>query len=216
MLTGRIALGFVLLAACACVAEAEEGTNDTLHQQRKATQLIQDLGSEDFATREAAERALTEMGGGIHPLVKGKLATEEDPEVKARLTRIEKALALSAETDPDKLAQFGRAEALAKRYGSAAKYYQGAEALYAKQAAAEKDEAKQKEWTVLAAKNAARHAKAEKLAKQGGGGAEQGGIEIGDGVLKFSVAIGGDAGMGIVEEVVTVNGQVVVQDGGDW
>ena len=211
MLSGRIVLGMALLAACAWAAE--EGANDALRQQRKVAQLMQDLGSEDFATRETAERALTDMGPGIHPLVKEKLATEKDTEVKARLTRIEKALALGAETDPEKVAKLAREEALTKRYASAAKYYQRAQELYAKQAVAAKEAAKQKEWTVLAEKNAARQAKAEKFAKEGGEGAGGNRIALGAGTIVVHIEAGG---AGKVEKKVIINGQEVEEDGEDW
>lgn len=157
----------------------EEQKAAASRERIKAAKLIEELGSDDFGAREGAEKALKEMGVGILPQVKTAIASTKDTEVKTRLDRVSKALALEGEKDPDALAKLGKEDALAKRYAEAAKFYAKALEEFKKQAADEKDEVKQKELAAKADKNAKRKARAEGLAKNN---ADEGGEDAGNGV----------------------------------
>jgi len=59
--------------------------------EAEAKKLIEDLGSKEFAAREAASKALIAKGGGVKPLVEAA-AKSADPEVQQRAKDILEAL----------------------------------------------------------------------------------------------------------------------------
>lgn len=184
----------------------------------KAAKLIEELGADDFGTREAAEKTLSGMGAPVFPQVKEALANTKDTEARARLDRVRKVLALEGETDPDQLAKIAREEALAKRYGTAAKYYGKAGALYGKQAEGETDEAKKKDWASKSEKSAKRKERAEGLAGQTDTIGENGERVIVKGNTRVVIRAQGGAGAGQIQ----INGMDVETEGqdeggnGDW
>ena len=74
------------------VPPAEGDKPLTEAQAKQAREHIVQLGSEDFAKREAAARALQALGPKGLPLVSAALEKTEDPEVRFRLKQIIKEL----------------------------------------------------------------------------------------------------------------------------
>jgi len=60
--------------------------------ERKVQALVAELGSDSFRRREAAQEALIALGRGILPLLE-KHRASDDPEVRARIEAVFKALA---------------------------------------------------------------------------------------------------------------------------
>ncbi|MBI3830407.1 MAG: hypothetical protein HY291_12880 [Planctomycetes bacterium] len=208
VLAGLNALG--LRAADELKEPTEEQKAAAARERIKAAKLIEELASEDFGAREGAEKGLIALGAGILPQVKDALTATKDTEVKTRLDRVTKALALDGEKDPDALAKLGKEDALAKRYAEAAKFYAKAADQYKKLAADEKDEVKQKDLAAKADKSAKRKTRAEGLAKNG---TEEGGEEGGNGVRVIRRNQGG-AQVQIVIQGGGGAGQAQVQIGG--
>jgi hypothetical protein len=74
---------------------------------RHIARLIADLGSEDFATRRAAERELTRLGPRAERALRKKLAERPDLEVHARVRRL--LAALDPRSQPEKRLRAHRA-----------------------------------------------------------------------------------------------------------
>ncbi len=70
------------LAAAAKPAKLDDAT------KRLFTGLLAKLGSDEFAEREAAEKALAEMGRRIEPLLIEAIEKATDPELEFRLARL--------------------------------------------------------------------------------------------------------------------------------
>jgi hypothetical protein len=64
------------------------GIEETLGTQKKVAQWVKDLGSEEFADREAATRALLAQGIRALPAVQAAAARAESPEVRTRAAEI--------------------------------------------------------------------------------------------------------------------------------
>ncbi|MCZ7646848.1 MAG: hypothetical protein M5U26_16425 [Planctomycetota bacterium] len=131
----------------------------------KVAALVKDLGSEEFAAREDAEKGLKDLGASILPLLKDAAAKTDDTEVRTRLERLIQDASFEAETDPDKLAELARKEARAQNYEKAEKLYRKAAAAYRKQAEAAQDEAAKKDLAAKAEKAAEREKRAQGIAK---------------------------------------------------
>jgi len=70
------------------IAEWDNPPKLSAEDQAAVKQLIADLGSDDFATREAATKALVAKGGGVKPLVEEALKASKDPEIKQRAEKV--------------------------------------------------------------------------------------------------------------------------------
>lgn len=86
--------GLELTIACACtallawtavLASAQQAPPDS---DTRIEQLIGDLGSEEYATREDSTRRLFTLGPTIAPQLRARLENESDPEVQRRLRYI--------------------------------------------------------------------------------------------------------------------------------
>lgn len=206
----RAKVGCVVLWALLCgVVLAEEAAPKALDDagRQKAAALLKDLGHDDFATREDAEKGLRALGLPALPLLKDALAKTDDTEVRLRLERLVNDLALEAETDPDKLAALARKEAQAKRYEKAQALYGKAAAEYRKQAGSAADEQVKKD---LAAKGDQAAARQKRAAAYAGGKQEDGNVQV----------VGGGGNVRI-RVIAGAGGRVVVTDpddeaGGDW
>ncbi|GMV81563.1 MAG: hypothetical protein AMXMBFR7_27470 [Planctomycetota bacterium] len=133
----RAKVGCVVLWVLLCgVALAEETAPKALDDagRQKAAGLLKDLGHDDFATREDAEKGLRALGLPALPLLKDALAKTDDTEVRLRLERLVNDLALEAETDPDKLAALARRSELVMRYDMAINLYERAAAKFRERA----------------------------------------------------------------------------------
>jgi hypothetical protein len=67
-------------------AGAEEAAKDPKVNEKEVAALIEQLGAEDFETREAATKKLKALGEAAHPALNAALKNDPDPEVKVRLT----------------------------------------------------------------------------------------------------------------------------------
>ena len=101
----------------------------------RVNEYLARLSDERFAVREAATRALAELGTDVFPQLKQLLETTNDQELRIRLRAIVKRLALAAETDPETLAVYAREEAEAQRFAESARFYARAAAAFRDQAA---------------------------------------------------------------------------------
>ncbi|GMV81562.1 MAG: hypothetical protein AMXMBFR7_27460 [Planctomycetota bacterium] len=201
-----VLLGLALLADFVCAEEPAPKALDDAGRQ-KAAGLLKDLGHDDFATREDAEKGLRALGLPALPLLKDALAKTDDTEVRLRLERLVNDLALEAETDPDKLAALARKEAQAKRYEKAQALYEKAAAEYRKQAGSAADEQVKKDLTAKGDQAAARQKRAAAYA---GGKQEDGNVQV----------VGGGGNVRI-RVIAGAGGRVVVTEpddeaGGDW
>ncbi len=207
----RAKAGCVVLWALLCGAvPAEEAAPKVLDDagRQKAAALLKDLGHDDFATREDAEKGLRALGVPALPLLKDAQAKTDDTEVRLRLDRLVNDLALETETDPDKLAALARKEALAKRYEKAQALYEKAAAEYRKQAGSAADEQAKKD---LAAKGDQAATRQKRAAALAGGKQEDGNVQ--------AIGVGGTTVR--IRVVAGAGGRVVVTDsddeaGGDW
>lgn len=85
--------------------------------------LFAELDSDDFDTREKAERELRRSGPAALPALRAALENSPSVEVKTRLARIIPFITVEAESDPDKL-MLASAEAAAKaQFATAARGY---------------------------------------------------------------------------------------------
>jgi len=163
-LSACLILGFALAAA-----ENAPGKADL---PQRAVTLIRDLNAESFQVREDAEKALTQLGPDVFPLVKAALAAAADADWRQRLQRVVRTLALAAETDPEVLGLYGREDAGARRFAEAAQFYARAAAVYRQRAEAAGDEARRKDDLAAAQKMDERRRRAEQWAAILAGGAQ--------------------------------------------
>ncbi|MCK6471457.1 MAG: hypothetical protein L6R28_06905 [Planctomycetes bacterium] len=110
----RLACAFLLgLAAAvsqACAEDAPAKSDEAVRTEVK--QLVKDLGSDEYSTRESADAKLRKLGRDALPALKEALERTDDPETMARLkkivedhereAKIDAALADLAAKDPDK------------------------------------------------------------------------------------------------------------------
>lgn len=197
----RARVGCVVLWALLCGAVlAEEATPKVLDDagRQKAAALLKDLGHDDFATREDAEKGLRALGLPALPLLKDALAKTDDTEVRLRIERLVNDLALEAETDPDKLAALARKEALAKRYEKAQALYEKAAAEYRKQAERAADEQVKKD---LAAKGDQAAARQKRAAAYAGGKRDDENVQVmgGGGNVRIRVIAGAGGRVAVAE-----------------
>jgi hypothetical protein len=197
---------FVCAAMILCLARihAAETTELSADDKKKAEALIKDLGSDEFQTREAAEKGLATLGGNVLPLVKKTAADTSDAEIRTRCERIIKILALEVEKNPDELARIAKELAGSKKYADAAKYYLKASQIYSEQATQPENEKNKSELQIKAKLAKKRLARAEMLAKAGDANNED----------DQQIIMGGGARV-----VVRVGGAVVTDpdtDGNDW
>jgi hypothetical protein len=108
-------------------------------EKAKATELIKNLGADDFDVRTNAAEELSNMHRGIASLLRETVVNTEDSEVKIQVAMILKNWALEIETDPAVLSKYGREEALAKHYAEAVPYYEKAAKLYVEATLSESD-----------------------------------------------------------------------------
>lgn len=66
----------------------------TAEQAKAVEAAIKDLGSEDFATREAASKAIAAAGTGALPILDAALQKTDDPEAQSRLKQLADAFRL--------------------------------------------------------------------------------------------------------------------------
>jgi len=92
-------------------------------EARPLAVLLGELDSDDFETREKAERELTKAGGSALPVLNAALEKSESLELKTRLGRIIPLLKLEAESDPDKLMALSAEAAGKAQFAIAAKGY---------------------------------------------------------------------------------------------
>ena len=182
----------VLVGSSVCAADAPT-LSDV--ERKKAAELIQNLGADDFAVRNSAAEELAKMNAGVIPMLRETAAATKDAEVKLQIDKILKKSALQSETDPAVLAKYGKDEATARRYAEAAPYYEKAAKLYREAAVAEKDAAKQKELTDLANKATERGKRATLRSK----------TDVNNG--RARVVAGGGAGAGMAVVRVEVSGE---------
>lgn len=103
-------LGLAAAVSQACAADAPAPSDEAVRTEVK--QLVKDLGSEEYATREAADVKLRKLGRPALPALKEALERTDDPETMARLkkivedfereAKIDAALADLDAKDPDK------------------------------------------------------------------------------------------------------------------
>jgi len=193
----------LILGLAFSTLRAEEKKALSEEQAKQAAQLIQDLGSENFETRNKAEKELPALGAGVVPLLKEAAANTKDMEVKTRAERVLQVLALEAETDPNQLAKYARTEALAKRFAEAAKFYAKAAKLYQEQLAQAAEDTAKKELAEKAKKAGEREKRATALAQAGDSG--NGNVQV---------IRGGDGAVGVVRISVSSSSGKAVDD--DW
>jgi hypothetical protein len=87
---------------------------------RRITQLIADLDSDDFATREKASEALEKLGGAARPPLEGALTTTRSAEVRKRIKEVLKAIGPRESVLPQKDLRLARAIRLLEVVGTPA------------------------------------------------------------------------------------------------
>ncbi|HOX06093.1 MAG TPA: HEAT repeat domain-containing protein [Planctomycetota bacterium] len=75
--------------------------------QAAVEKLVKELGSDDYATREAATKALSAKGPAIKPLMEAAAKGSADPEVKQRAGQVLEAIKPESLKPPDPSAGFG-------------------------------------------------------------------------------------------------------------
>jgi colicin import membrane protein len=196
-----------LLVSVSAFVRAADDQAKTLNDSdaKKAAALIADLGADDFQTRENAEKGLNALGPAVLPLVKETAGSTGDAEVRTRCEHVVKALALDAENDPEQLAKLAKAEAEAKRYADAGKFYAKAGRIFKEQAEKSSDEKAKKDLVAKAAKASERQQRAEGMAKAEAG-AEGQQVLVNGGRVRIIRAQGN----------VVVSSSMSVGEGGDW
>lgn len=121
---------FLLLAITCAGVVASEKRPDRAGMDR----CLARLSDERFSEREAAVEDLIQMGAGVFAQLKQVLEKTGDQELRIRLRAIVKRLALTAETDPEALAQYAREEAGCCHFSDSAHFYARAAAAFRERA----------------------------------------------------------------------------------
>jgi len=191
-------MGLILTVLCVVVAQqgmAEQTPQKTVAKPadkmlEKAAALISDLDSNEFGTREAAEKALKKMDAKILPLLKKTVAETDSAEVKIRATRVIDVLALTGENDPDALAKLARKKALGKKFGDASKLYAKAAKRYGEEADKTSEESAKEGLKKKGAKAAEREKRALALAGASNSG-DDNVIKLQEGKNSITIQLGG-------------------------
>ncbi len=219
-------LGMILAIFCVVVAQqgmAEQVPETTVAKpadkiQKKAAALISDLDSNDFGTRESAEKALKNMDASILPQLKKAVAETDSAEVKIRAQRVIDVLSLTGENDPDALAKLAREKALAKSFGDASKLYAKAAKRYSEEAGKTSEEAAKKGLEKKAAKASEREKRALALAGTSEAG-DDNVIKLKEGKNSITIQLGGGGpnSVRMVSSVQASSSSSTGKDGkGDW
>jgi hypothetical protein len=189
----------VVFLVCSVFAAEQPALSEA--DKTKATELIKNLGADDFAVRTKAAEELGKMNVGVAPLLRDAVATTQDAEVKVQGVKILKKWALESETDPAALSKYGREEALAKNYAEAAPFYEKAAKLYTAAATKETDAAKKKALEEDGKKAAERSKRASIKSKMkfeiNGGRMVAGGGAAGGMVVVSTLEVSSDGGEGV-------------------
>jgi hypothetical protein len=111
------------LAVLLCVLHAGWARAEQQKESRPVAAILAELDSDDFDTREKAERELRRSGAATLPTLRAALENSPTVEVKTRLARIIPFITIEAESDPNKL-MLASAEAAAKaQFAIAARGY---------------------------------------------------------------------------------------------
>jgi tetratricopeptide (TPR) repeat protein len=191
-------LGLVL----SCGTHAADVPAPNADEKAKIEASIKALDSDDFQARESAEKELVAMGAKALPSVKTALESTKEPESKVRLERVAAVLALSGESDPEKLAKLGKQALDAGDFEKAREYYKRAQELFLAQVGETSDANTKKALEAKVAKAQGRVQECEQYAqlkKNGNGNVRimraQGGAQV----QMRVIAVGGNGGQVVVQ-----------------
>ena len=159
---------YLVSAALLCLGASAWSAEEDV--DKKVADLVKELDDGDAAKRAAAETKIRELGAEALPALRKAEVTNKEGLVRLRTIIMELSVkhAKIDATDANMLMQLAREEALAKRYGNAAKGYERAEKLYEKledDADDRKDEDAEKDFDKKKDRAKERKKKAERLAK---------------------------------------------------
>jgi len=191
--------------ALSCAAQAADAPAASAEEKAKIEAEIKALDSDDFQARESAEKDLVAMGAKALPSVKAALETNKEPEVKVRLERVAATLALTGETDPEKVAKLGKVALDAGEYEKAREFYKRALELFKAQAGDTTDDNAKKALDTKVQRAQSRVQECDQMAQM---------QKNGNGNMRIIHAQGGAQ---VQMRVIAVNGnggQVVIQGDG--
>lgn len=173
MIRGTTFAAFTL-CVLALVSNRTVRSEDLSAEDRaKVDAAVKEFDTDDAGKRAAAEEKLRGMGPKIVPALTGAKVANEEGQARLR-TVLADFVVEKARIDPvdaNLVMQIAKEEAVAKRYGNAAKCYRRAEKLYEKlkdDAGDRKDKAKKEEYSELEGKADRLKDKADALAKGDG------------------------------------------------